>query len=451
MLFPRRSILSVLSLLSVALGAGVLSAQSPTPAGRPVTALPDTPIGAMLREWLDAFNNADSVRLADYYRKHQLQRDIGQQLARARATGGFELVSIERLLPRRIEAVWKERTTGRLTWMAAELADEGQPGMKYSYLLTVPQGGSLEDLKVDAAERARIIDGAVAKLDEYYVFPEVATRMAAAVRENARRGAYDDIVAGPLFAQRLTDDFQGVSKDKHLRVNFSGSRIPDRPANFTPDSASRAAFRAQMEEVNCGFVKSEVMPSNVGYLKFNFFADPEVCGDIATREMQKVAGVDALIVDMRENGGGSPAMVAHVTSYLFSTRVHLNDLWTRRTNETNEFWTRPELPGRKVRDEVPIYVLTASRTFSGAEEFTYNLKNLKRATIIGETTGGGAHPVSGHKIGDHFAIGVPFARAINPYSKTNWEGTGVTPDVAVPAADAMAVALRMIGERRATP
>jgi C-terminal processing protease CtpA/Prc len=167
--------------------------------------------------------------------------------------------------------------------------------------------------------------------------------------------------------------------------------------------------------------------------------------------MTKVADVDALIIDLRENGGGSPGMVAHVSSYLFSKRVHLNDLWTRRTNETNEFWTRPDVPGKKVKDNVPVYVLTASRTFSGAEEFSYNLKNLKRATIIGETTGGGAHPVSGHKIDDHYGIGVPFARAINPYSKTNWEGTGVAPDVKVPAAEAMTTALRMIAERRAVP
>jgi retinol-binding protein 3 len=445
----RRSILS--AALAVVLGASASRAQSPTPAGSATTAIPDTPIGAMLREWLDAFNNADSAKLANYYRTYQLERNIGQQLDRARATGGFELVTIEQSRPRRIEAVWRERNTGRLTWMAAELAEEGRPGMKYSYLMPVPQGGSLDDLKVDAAERARIIDGAIGKLEESYVFPEVATKMAAALREKSKLGAYDDIVAGPVFALRLTEDLQGVSKDKHLRVNFSGPRIPDRPANFAPDSAARAAFQAEMARINCGFEKTEVLPNNVGYLKFNFFGSTEVCGPIATREMTKLADVDALIVDLRENGGGSPDMVAHVSSYLFSKRVHLNDLWTRRTNETNEFWTRPEVPGRKVRDEVPVYVLTANRTFSGAEEFTYNLKNLKRATIVGETTGGGAHPVSGHKIDDHFTIGVPFARAINPYSKTNWEGTGVTPDVKVPAPDALATALRMISERKATP
>jgi C-terminal processing protease CtpA/Prc len=140
-------------------------------------------------------------------------------------------------------------------------------------------------------------------------------------------------------------------------------------------------------------------------------------------------------------------MVAYLSSYLFDKRTHLNDLWTRRTGKTEEFWTRDTVPGRRFGGEKPVYVLTSAQTFSGAEEFTYNLKNLKRATIIGETTGGGAHPVNGHRIDEHFAIGVPFARAINPITHTNWEGVGVQPDISVPAADALATAQRLIREK----
>jgi C-terminal processing protease CtpA/Prc len=186
----------------------------------------------------------------------------------------------------------------------------------------------------------------------------------------------------------------------------------------------------------------------VGYLKFNFFGDVEVCGPTASAALNFLANVDALIVDLRDNGGGSPDMVAYVSSYLFSKRTHLNNLWTRRTNETREYFTT-EVPGKRLGEDKPVYVLTSKRTFSGAEEFSYNLKNLKRATIIGETTGGGAHPVSGHKIDDHFTIGVPFARAINPISKTNWEGTGVEPDVKVAAGDALTTAQKLIADKRA--
>ena len=129
--------------------------------------------------------------------------------------------------------------------------------------------------------------------------------------------------------------------------------------------------------------------------------------------------LDNLSAQVHGNGGGAPKMVAFVCSYLFSQRTHLNDLWTRRTNSTEEFWTSPEVPGKKLPDDKPVFVLTSKRSFSGAEEFTYNLKNLKRATIVGETTGGGAHPVSGQRIDEHFIIGVPFARAINPYASAS--------------------------------
>lgn len=133
-------------------------------------------------------------------------------------------------------------------------------------------------------------------------------------------------------------------------------------------------------------------------------------------------------------------MVAFVSSYLFDKKTHLNDIYSRAENRTEEFWTRDNVPGKKFGGEKPIYVLTAKYTFSGAEEFSYNLQNLKRATIIGEVTGGGAHPVNGQPINNDFMIGVPFARAINPITKTNWEGTGVKPDIEVPAAQALKTA-----------
>jgi C-terminal processing protease CtpA/Prc len=135
-----------------------------------------------------------------------------------------------------------------------------------------------------------------------------------------------------------------------------------------------------------------------------------------------------------------------ISSYLFDESTHLNDLYDRKENTTSQFWTLPYVPGPRLAGK-PVFVLTSKHTFSGAEEFTYNLKNLKRATIIGETTGGGAHPVSGHRIDDHFMIGVPFARAVNPISKTNWEGTGVEPDVKVPADQALDEARKMALEK----
>jgi C-terminal processing protease CtpA/Prc len=141
-------------------------------------------------------------------------------------------------------------------------------------------------------------------------------------------------------------------------------------------------------------------------------------------------------------------MVAYLSSYLFKERTHLNDLYERKENKTTQFWTKPEVLGKKLATQ-PAFVLTSKQTFSGAEEFSYNLKNLKRATIVGETTGGGAHPTWPYRVEDHFAIGVPFARAINPISKTNWEGKGVEPDVKAPADQALDVAKKLAGEQLA--
>lgn len=162
--------------------------------------------------------------------------------------------------------------------------------------------------------------------------------------------------------------------------------------------------------------------------------------------MNFLAHVDAIIFDLRTNGGGDPKMVAFIASYLFDQPTHLSDIYNRREDSTTQYWTSPYVPGPRLAN-TPAFILTSKNTFSGAEDFAYNLKIPKRATVIGETTGGGAHPVGGHRIDDHFSIGVPFARSINLTTKTNWEGTGVEPDVKVPVADALDTATKLALEK----
>lgn len=299
------------------------------------------------------------------------------------------------------------------------------------------------DLTLDAATRTQVIDGIFKRLNDSYVFPEVAKKMEQSIRERADKKEYDKITSAKEFATTLTNDLQAVSKDKHLRVRYSHTSIPERGPRREPTAEEREHRRRDLTWRNHGFGKVERLPGNIGYIEFFNFMDEELGADTVAAAMNFVNGTDALIIDMRKNGGGNPAMVALVCSYLFGPEpVHLNDLYWREGNRTEEFWTRKELAGKRYLNK-DVYVLTSKRTFSGAEEFTYNLKNLKRATIVGETTGGGAHPGGGFRISEHFGMFVPTGRAISPITKTNWEGTGVTPDTSVPADQALLVARLM--------
>jgi hypothetical protein len=436
--------------LVLALAAALAPQANSHPQAAASPAIPDTPAGRTLKAWLEAFNSGDRTSLDAYSHKYDPGKPVDREMQFRGMTGGFDLLQIVKSEPLRLEFLVKGRTDGITAFGKLEVKAGDSAQVASFALRAIPPGAKVSDLsfKIDAATRMRVIDGAIAHLNEFYVFPETARKMGDSVKSKQKKGDYDSITDGDAFAKMLTDNFQEVSHDKHLRVDFSPAPMPDRPEG-PPDADERARYRKDMERMNCGFDKVEILSGNVGYLKFNFFADPDICGPTAVAAMNFLANVDAIIFDLRENGGGDPKMIAFISTYLFSEPTHLNDLWERKGDVTHQYWTLPYVPGKHL-DGKPAYVLTSKETFSGAEEFSYNLKNLKRATLIGETTGGGAHPVNGHRIDDHFMIGVPFARAINPISKTNWEGTGVEPDVKVPAPDALATAQKLAAEKLAS-
>ena len=306
------------------------------------------------------------------------------------------------------------------------------------------------DLTVDAATRTKVIDAILKRLNDSYVFPEVAKKMEQSIHERVNKKEYDQITSSKEFATKLTSDLQEVSHDKHLRVRYSNQAIPERGPQREPTAEEREQRKRDLTWMNHGFAKVERLPGNIGYLEFFNFMDEELGADTVAAAMNFINGTQALIIDMRKNGGGNPAMVALVCSYLFGPEpVHLNDLYWREGNHTDEFWTRKEVSGKRYLNK-DVYVLTSKRTFSGAEEFTYNLKNLKRATIVGETTGGGAHPGGMFRLNEHFGAFIPTGRAISPITKTNWEGTGVTPDVNVPADQALLTARLMALKKQLT-
>jgi hypothetical protein len=409
-------------------------------------AIPDTPAGHTLQAWLDAFNSGDRARIQAYLTKYEPSKSVDQTVGFREQTGGFDLLSVDKSDRLHIEFQVKEKAGPTTALGKIEVKDAEPIEVVNFSLRAIPSGMKAADMhiKLDAATREQVIEGAITNLNEFYVYPETAKKMEEALRAHQKKGDYNSVEDGDALAMLLTTQLQEVSHDKHLRVNFSPAVLPKGDQERNPEEEAR--MRTQMEHRNCFFEKAEVLPSNIGYLKFNAFPDPAVCGPTATAAMNFLANVDAIIFDLRNNGGGDPAMVALISSYLFDEPTHLNDLYNRKEDKTTQFWTLPYVTGKRLAGK-PVFVLTSKRTFSGAEEFTYNLKNLKRATIVGETTGGGAHPVSGHRIGDHFTIGVPFARAVNPISKTNWEGTGVEPDVKVPAEQALDTAKKLAADK----
>jgi len=343
-------------------------------------------------------------------------------------------------------------------------------------VIAMPDDGALAAEQLSSRD---IVVKALSLLRENYVFPELAEQVAAAVETRLAAGEYDNLDEITL-TELLTSQLQEASGDKHLRVRLGGGPGPGRRgpgrraggpgAPGGPDGGDRAggeggepadpeARRLKMRQMgrldNFGIHRVERLDGNIGYLDLRRVPLPENAGPAIAAAMELVSGTYALIIDLRQNGGGSPHGVAFWCSYLLPEEpTHLNDIFHADTGQTSQFWSLPYLPGSRYTGR-PVYVLISSRTFSGGEDFCYTLQALGRAELIGETTGGGAHPTRPFRISPAVHIAIPFARSINPITGTNWQGTGVIPDTQVPADEAYRVAyakaLRHVAERGDVP
>jgi hypothetical protein len=323
----------------------------------------------------------------------------------------------------------------------AEAFGSGVPGKFGHHSKPQPAGaffvvGSAET-NLDAAERQRVIDAAISNLKEHYFDRDVAQRTATSLLAEMKNGAYNTITDDNAFADLLTKQIQEVSHDPHLTVAYSAEPLPTGPPAPPPGAIER--YHEALRQNNCTFEKVEILPHNIGYIKLNSFPDTSICRSTAVAAMAKLNNVDAIIFDLRDNGGGYPEMVSLIASYLFD---HPVDWYDPRDNTAEPSKTQSAVRGSRVADK-PVYVLTSGRTISGAEQFCYDLKMLKRATLIGETTRGSAHIGTLYRLDDHFGMGIPETRPVNPYGKADWEGTGVEPDVKVSAANALEIAEKL--------
>jgi hypothetical protein len=413
------------------------------------TLIPDTSAGRTLQSFLDAFNSDDLPKLQAYVKEYGSPESAESLKGFSEQTGGFKLLSIKSSNPDSITFTVQGRADHLTAFGNLRLVSVDPPKVKTLSIRALPPGATVEQISLTPQLREATIRAISERLTEYYVYPDMAKRMISAVQEHEKAGAYNAMNDGEDFANALMRDLRAVSHDKHLFVGYVPYTMPDQGKGSElkpPNAADQARFRERMEHTNCAFSRVEILPGNIGYLKFGEFGDPDICGPIVAAAMTFLTHTDGLIFDLRENHGGAPAMVQLMVSYLFEDSTHINDMLNQHDGTIKQYWTLPSVAGPRYLNK-PVYVLTSSRTFSGGEEFTYDLQTQKRATIVGEVTGGGAHPVRGMPAGDHFMIGVPWGRPINPITKKDWEGTGVTPDVKVSATEALETALHLAQQR----
>ena len=300
------------------------------------------------------------------------------------------------------------------------------------------------DLAIDAAMRRAVVDTLCDRVERYYVFPDKAREVARAIRKRMARHEYDRITGAMEFSDSLTAHVQDVAHDLHLRVHYRYEPIPAQQDDGPPPPEEMKRIHEMNRVRNYGFERVERLPGNVGYLEVRQFSgDPEGQAT-AVAAMNFLANTDAVIVDLRRNGGGHPAMIATILTYFVEpdARLMFNTFYKREGDEIEQYHTSPYVHGPRLAGK-PLYVLTSRRTGSGAEEFAYDVQTHKLGTLVGEVTAGGANPGGMYRLNEHFAAFIATGRAINPVTKTNWEGVGVQPDSLVKAGEALRSAHQM--------
>ncbi|MEV6407100.1 S41 family peptidase [Streptomyces bobili] len=277
-----------------------------------------------------------------------------------------------------------------------------------------------------------VIDETARLLTEHYVFPEIAGQLTGLLQRRLTEGAYD-VDDTEELALLVTTDLQSVNGDRHLRLKHHAA-----PVSTKRGAATLDAMRRDFDTSLGGAPRVQLLDGGVAVVELAPMLFPlEWAAEPLSAALALASRAQALIVDLRANRGGDPDTVAFVCSYLLDERTHLNTMHWRDGERSEQSWSLPYVPGARFGGSKPLYVLTSDSTFSAAEELAYDLQQLGRAAVVGEPTRGGAHPCQGWTLHPHLEVTVPVGRAINPVSGTNWEGTGVRPDIPCAAADSL--------------
>ena len=320
----------------------------------------------------------------------------------------------------------------------------------------VPSGDSddFAPLAVATEPDARhtIVAAVALNLRQFYVDRAVGQQLADALSTHDKNGEYESLDTGVTLAARLNTDIQTTSRALGIPrgvfvadVVYSARPLPTgAPPPMTEEMRER--YRATLLQQNCLLETVETLPHNIGYMKLNGFADASVCRAVTSGAMASLNKADALIVDLRDNGGGLGETAVQIAAYFFDRPAYMYD---PRPDSPVPARTASPISDNELVDK-PVYVLTSSSTQSAAEYFAYNLQMLKRATVVGETTAGHQHSGGFYRINDHFGIGIQHvARPDNPYPVKGWEVIGVEPDIKVSRAEALDAA-RTLAEAHGT-
>jgi hypothetical protein len=310
--------------------------------------------------------------------------------------------------------------------------------------------GEQADRPIDAATRQRVVERLAAEVERSYVDGAVAQTLAKQLRDAAARDAWSGVGGSQAFAESLTAALRRTSRDLHFTVFYNADALPEGRGATLPSAGIQDEERRYAVSINYGIESVRRLPGNVGVLDIREL----LLGSDArlAAAMELLRDTDALILDLRATRGGRPEIAQQIASYLLPEQpVLLQASWQRETAETTRTWSLAELPGPRYlgRD---VFVLTSSRTFSAGEMLAWSLQSLDRATIVGDTTGGGGHGMNFRTLDPHFAAAIPFIKPIDP--RGGWEGTGVRPDLATEG-DALRAAhlgaLRRVAARTADP
>ncbi|HVQ10046.1 MAG TPA: S41 family peptidase [Allosphingosinicella sp.] len=274
---------------------------------------------------------------------------------------------------------------------------------------------------------------------ERYVLPERRPALDAILARGLASGRYGVADPGQL-AERINADLDNAGHDRHLNFRYDPQAAAGLAARTAQGEPDQSAYERQARAANHGISELRVLPGNVRYMAYDGFMwiGPESAGALETA-MRFLAGGDAVIIDLRRNGGGSPEAVQYLVSHFLPGGRPLVTFHMNGQASPDSLSTLAELPAGRMVGK-PLYVLTSGGTASAAEEFTGHVGGYRIGELVGETTAGAGFRNDLVPIPGGFVLSVSVGRAVLASTGRDWEAVGLAPTMPTEVAGALDVA-----------